>query len=79
MTQNLDEDSQHVNTSYVSNQLRSNQIRNKKNSLPHDREQLYAENIELKSKVKQLTEINLKLRTQLSINEKEKVNLCNIA
>ena len=51
MTENIDEEPEYVNKSHISNQLRSNQIRNKKSSLPQDREQLYAENIELKSKI----------------------------
>lgn len=67
------------NKSQNHNQLRTNLIKTKKNSLAHDREYLYAENLELKSRVKELNELNMKLKTQLSITEKEKVNLCNIA
>lgn len=72
-----EEDSHNKNN--ASNQLRTNLIKTKKNSLPHDREYLYAENLELKNKIKELTDLNTKIKTQLSATEKEKINLCNIA
>jgi hypothetical protein len=59
--------------------LRSNHIRNKKSLASHDKEQLYAENIELRDRIKELIEINTKMKTQLSVTEKEKINLCHIA
>lgn len=53
MTDIPEEDPQ--NRNHTSNQLRTNQIKTKKNSLPHDREYLYAENLDLKNKIKELT------------------------
>lgn len=37
-----------------------------------DKERLYEENFDLKSRVKELEEMNLKLKTQLTVAEKEK-------
>lgn len=55
MTDLYEEENQYINNkNYNASQLRTNQIRLKKNSLPQDREQLYAENLELKNKNREL-------------------------
>lgn len=77
MSEHVEEDSNQKNQNH--NQLRTNLIKTKKNSLPHDREHLYAENLDLKSRLRDLSELNMKLKTQLAITEKEKVNLCQMA
>ena len=48
--------------------LKNNEIKVKKRIIPIEKKQLYAENLELKSKIKDLIEINTKIKTQLSIN-----------
>jgi hypothetical protein len=50
MTEPFEEDPQARN--YTSNQLRSNQIKNKKNSLGLDWEALYADNIDLRNRIR---------------------------
>jgi hypothetical protein len=64
---------------FASNQLKNNHIRTKKSHPVQDREQLYADNMGLRSKIKEVNEANIKLKTQLLITEKEKINLCLIS
>ena len=55
---------------FNSNQIRNNPLKIKRFSQALDREQLYAENLSLKGRVKELSELNTKMKTQLSITEK---------
>ncbi len=59
--------------------IKYNQIKLRKKGVPIEKEKLYEENYELRNKVKELEEINLKLKTQLTVTEKEKESLFNMA
>lgn len=75
--QNYDELSRNV----ISNTggMKYNQIKVRKKGVPIDKEKLYEENYELRNKVKQLEETNLKLKTQLAVTQKQKESLFNMA
>ena len=61
------------------NGLKQSQLKAKRRGVTVDRERLYEENQELRGRLRELEEANLRLKTQVAVAEKEKEELFNMA
>ena len=60
-------------------QSRNIEFKVRKRNVPMEKEQLYADNLQLRAKLQDAIETTTRLKTQLAVVQREKNQLCNIA